>query len=117
MSTPGPNTRSSPRLQHEVLVSVTSTVGVFTGWGTNLSLGGVFVNAPAVAPQDTPVDVLLQLPGQPECKLKGRVAWSRAAGPGVDEPGIGIQFLSPDIETQARIAKMVERLTQDLASA
>ena len=106
--------RRSPRLQHEVLVSVHSPTGVFSGWGTNLSLGGVFVNAPAITPLDTPVDVLLQLPGQPECKLKGRVAWSRASGPGVDEPGIGIQFLNPDDETRARIAAMVERLTVDL---
>jgi uncharacterized protein (TIGR02266 family) len=101
-------------LQHEVLVSVTSAAGVFSGWGTNLSLGGVFVNAPSGAPQGAPVDVLLQLPGQPECKLKGRVAWARASGPGVDEPGIGIQFIDPDDETRARIAAMVARLTQDL---
>ncbi len=114
--TPGADTRKSPRLQHEVLVSVTSPGHVFSGWGTNLSLGGVFVNAPAGAPQGTAVDVLLQLPGQPECKLKGRVAWARATGPGVDEPGIGIQFLEPDDETKARIKAMVERLTVDLAS-
>jgi uncharacterized protein (TIGR02266 family) len=107
--------RRSPRLQHEVLVSLTSTGGVFSGWGTNLSNGGVFVNAPAVLPQSTPVDVLLQLPGQSECKLKGRVAWTRASGPGVDEPGIGIQFVDPDEETKARIEAMVVRLTTDLA--
>ena len=98
-----------------MLVSVTSPGSVFSGWGTNLSLGGVFVNAPATTPQDTPVDVLLQLPGQPECKLKGRIAWTRAPGPGVAEPGIGIQFLNLDAEMQARIATMVERLTVDLA--
>ena len=107
--------RRAPRLQHEVLVSLTSPTGNFSGWGVNLSYGGVFVNAPATAPNGTPVDVLLQLPGQPEVKLKGRVAWARASGPGVDEPGVGIEFLELTEEMRARIAAMVERLSVDLA--
>ena len=111
----GEDTRRSPRLQHEVLVSVKSADGNFSGWGTNLSLGGVFVNAPAVAPHGAQVEVVLQLPGQPQCNLKGRVAWGRATGPGVDEPGFGIEFLEQDNEMKSRIAAMVERLTVDLA--
>jgi uncharacterized protein (TIGR02266 family) len=106
----------APRLRHEVMVQVTSSEGVFTGWGTNLSPGGVFVNTQRVLPLDTPLEILLQLPGQPECKLRGRVAWSKGAGPDVDEPGLGVQFVEPDAETARIIATMVERLSADLGA-
>ncbi len=107
--------RRSPRLNHEVMVGVTSEQGHFTGWGTNLSKGGVFVNSNSTPPKDTHVSVLLQLPGVPECKLEGRVAWSKPAGPAVDEPGMGIEFLNPDEATQRLVGQMVEKLRQDLA--
>ncbi|GAC1346320.1 MAG: hypothetical protein NVSMB23_23750 [Myxococcales bacterium] len=106
----------APRLRHEVMVQITSSQGVFTGWGTNLSPGGVCVNAQRTLPLDTQVDILLQLPGQPECKLRGRVAWSKGAGPDVDEPGLGVQFLEPDAGTARVIATMIERLSADLAA-
>jgi uncharacterized protein (TIGR02266 family) len=110
-------TRKSTRVHHEVMVGVTSEKGSFSGWGTNLSVGGVFVNS-AVAPEKgTPVNVLLQLPGHPECKLRGRVVWAQKAGPGVDEPGMGIEFIDPDEETKALVGQMVEKLRQDLARA
>src|SRR5579859_781440 len=110
-------TRRSARVHHEVMVGVTSADGTFSGWGTNLSSGGVFVNshhAPAIG---TRVSVLLQLPGHSECKLKGRVAWAQASGPGVDEPGMGIEFIDPDEPTKALVGQMVEKLTVDLARA
>jgi uncharacterized protein (TIGR02266 family) len=105
-----------PRLRHEVIVQVTSSEGVFTGWGTNLSPGGVFVNAGKLLPLDTRLEILLQLPGQPECKLRGRVAWSKGAGPDVDDPGLGVQFVEVDAETARIIATIVERLSADLAA-
>ena len=117
----GQGGRRNPRLKHEMLVSVTSPQGAFSGWGTNLSVGGVFVNAPdaaiAAARAGAGVDILLQLPGQPECKLKGRIAWAQANGPGVAEPGMGVQFIDPDAETRALIGRMMDRLSADLASA
>ena len=117
----GQGGRRNPRLQHEMLVQVTSPQGIYSGWGTNLSVGGVFVNAPdtaiVAAPAGAAVDILLQLPGQPECKLKGRIAWARANGPGVAEPGMGVEFLDPDAETRALIGRMMDRLSADLASA
>lgn len=111
--------RKNPRLQHEVLVSITSSQGTFSGWGTNLSAGGVFVNAPdaavATAKAGAGVDLLLQLPGQAECKLKGRIAWARANGPEVAEPGMGIEFVEPDAATRELIVRMMARLAADLA--
>ena len=109
--------RKQPRLQHEMMVSVSSPEGNFSGWGTNLSEGGVFVNAPGAPPGaklGASVEILLQLPGQTECKLKGKVMWAKGAGPDVPEPGVGIQFVDPDETTRARIADLMQRLGVDL---
>ena len=110
-------TRRSARVHHEVMVGVSSEEGTFSGWGTNLSVGGVFVNSHHAPPVGTPVNVLLQLPGHSECKLTGRVAWTQASGPGVDEPGMGIEFLQVDADTRELVGRMVEKLSQDLARA
>jgi uncharacterized protein (TIGR02266 family) len=112
---PGSPTRKSPRVHHEFIVGVTSEHESYSGWGTNLSMGGVFVNSNGAPPRGTAVSVLLQLPGVQECKLKGRVTRFQPAGPGVDEPGMGIEFVDPDEETKQRVGQMVEKLTQDLA--
>ncbi len=116
-SNPGTPTRRTERVHHEVMVGVTSPEGSFSGWGTNLSVGGVFVNSQHAPKVGTRVNVLLQLPGHGDCKLKGRVAWAQASGPGVDEPGMGIEFLETDEQTRALVGKMVERLSQDLTRA
>jgi uncharacterized protein (TIGR02266 family) len=116
-SNPGTPTRRTARVHHEVMVGVNSTEGSFSGWGTNLSVGGVFVNSQHAPKIGTRVNVLLQLPGHGECKLKGRVAWAQASGPGVDEPGMGIEFLETDEQTRALVGKMVEKLSQDLSRA
>ena len=110
--------RRSPRVDHEVMVAVRAVHerSEFTGWGTNLSASGVFVNTPAPPKPGVELSLLLQLPGIPECKLRGRVAWARAAGPGVDQAGMGVQFIEPDDQTQKLLAQMVQRLTVDLAA-
>jgi uncharacterized protein (TIGR02266 family) len=110
-------TRKSARVHHEVMVGVSSDQGIFSGWGTNLSVGGVFVNSALTPPKGTLVHVLLQLPGHAECKLSGRVAWAQKVAPGVDEPGMGIEFIDPDEATKALVAEMVEKLSSDLARA
>jgi uncharacterized protein (TIGR02266 family) len=110
-------TRRTARVHHEVMVGVTSEQDTFSGWGTNLSSGGVFVNSPDAPPIGTKVQVLLQLPGHTGCKLNGRVAWTQASGPGVDEPGMGIEFLEPDEATKKLVSEMVEKLSQDLTRA
>ena len=112
---PGVPSRRNARVNHEVLVGVTSGSDTFSGWGTNLSAGGVFVNSGRAHPIGTKVHVLLQLPGHSECALDGRVAWAKASGPGVDEPGMGIEFVEPTDETRTLIGQMVDKLTQDLA--
>lgn len=114
---PGTLTRRTARVHHEVMVGVTSDQGTFSGWGTNLSEGGVFVNSHHAPKVGTRVSVLLQLPGHGECKLKGRVAWVQPGGPRVDEPGMGIEFLDPDESTRKLVREMVAKLAQDLSRA
>src|SRR5438445_13105309 len=114
-SNPASPTRRSARVHHEVMVGVSSEQGTLSGWGTNLSVGGVFVNSHHSPPVGTAVNVLLQLPGHSECKLSGRVAWAQPSGPGVDEPGMGIEFLQGDDETRSLVGQIVEKLSQDLA--
>ena len=112
-----PHNRRAPRVDHEVMVAVRSDHGSFTGWGTNLSASGVFVNTQTTHPAGDEVALLLQLPGIPECKLRGRVAWSKPPGPDVAQPGIGIEFLEIDPAMRDVLAQMVQRLTADLAPA
>jgi len=110
--------RRWPRLHHEVMVSVSSEPhGGFSGWSTSVSRGGCFVNTHTALPVGEAVHVLLQLPGEPECKLQGRVVWSQPAGPGVDEPGMGLEFIDADDETLGRLARLVSQLARDLAPA
>jgi uncharacterized protein (TIGR02266 family) len=108
--------RKWPRLHHEVMVAVSSkTHGAFSGWSTSISAGGCFVNSPAAPPVGNVVSILLQLPGQPECKLHGRVIWSQPATPGVDDPGMGVEFIDADDETKARLGRVVQQLSKDLS--
>ena len=110
--------RKWPRLHHELIVTLSSQRhGRFSGWSTSVSQGGCFVNTNNAAPIGEVVQVLLQLPGESECKLQARVVWSQPAGPGVDEPGMGLEFLDADDATRARLGRIVAQLTKDLSSA
>jgi uncharacterized protein (TIGR02266 family) len=96
------------------MVAVRGQRGALTGWGTNLSATGVFMNTQNPSAAGDEVSVLLQLPGIPECKLRGRVAWAKPPGPEVEQPGMGIEFLETDDATRQILAEMVERLRKDL---
>jgi uncharacterized protein (TIGR02266 family) len=110
--------RKWPRLHHELMVTLSSEAhGNFSGWSTSVSQGGCFVNTNIAAPVDDVVQVLLQLPGEAECKLQARVVWSQPAGPGVDEPGMGLEFLDADDQTRERLGRIVAQLSKDLAGA
>jgi len=91
--------------------------GSFSGWSTSVSQGGCFVNTNIAAPVGDVVQILLQLPGEGECKLQARVVWSQPSGPGVDEPGMGLEFLDADETTRARLGRIVSQLSKDLSTA
>src|SRR2546428_13675313 len=100
---PASPTRRSARVHHEVMVGVSSEAGTFSGWGTNLSVGGGFVNSHHAPPLDTRVHILLQLSGHSEWKLLWRVAWAQADGPRADEPLVGIEFLQVHEEARTLV--------------
>ena len=113
-----PAKRKWPRLHHELMVTLSSERhGSFSGWSTSVSQGGCFVNTNIAAPVDDVVQVLLQLPGEGECKLQARVVWSQPSVPGVDEPGMGLEFLDADQATRDRLGRIVSQLSKDLAVA
>src|ERR671939_322709 len=96
--------RKWPRLHHELMVALSSARhGSFSGWSTSVSQGGCFVNTANAAPVGETVQVLLQLPGEAECKLRARVVWSQAAAPGGDGPGRGLKSPAADAATRARL--------------
>src|SRR3989475_11615582 len=97
---PASPTRRSARVHHEVMVGVSSEAGTFSGWGTNLSVGGVFVNSHHAPPLDTRVHILLPLPRHSEGKPLGRGAWAPASGAGGDEAGVGIEV--PEVREGGR---------------
>jgi hypothetical protein len=43
------------------------------------------------------------------------VIWSQSAAPGVDDPGMGIEFVDADDRTKALLARVVQQLTKDLS--
>jgi hypothetical protein len=43
------------------------------------------------------------------------VIWSQSAAPGVDDPGMGIEFIDADDRTKALLVRVVQKLTQDLS--
>jgi uncharacterized protein (TIGR02266 family) len=112
------NRRRSPRLHHEVPVAYRSVGSFLTEWATDISQGGLFINARKPLPVGTVVKLLVQLPGAEfPFDMSGRV--TRAVGP--DErgsaPGMAIEFIDLDAEKRARIDAFVVRLRRDLGVA
>jgi uncharacterized protein (TIGR02266 family) len=90
-------------------------------WGrvTNLSRGGIFVEADAVMPSETEVELEFALP-EAEAPLHStaRVVWAREGEPPVRRSGMGLQFLAIDRETSQKIESYVfERARHDAPGA
>ena len=78
------------------------------GLGTNLSRGGIFIEADAVMPSETEVELDFELP---EAKVPlhstARVVWAREGGPQGSRSGMGLQFLAIDRDTSRQIESFV----------
>ncbi len=111
--------RRSRRLDHDLPVVYRSAGGFLSEWATNISQGGIFINARKPLPVGTRVDVLVQLPGAPApCALVGRV--TRVVEPAADAtqaPGMGIEFTGIDREQRERIEAFVESVRSALDRA
>lgn len=106
--------RGADRLEHPVLVAYRTVDRFLADFGTNLSKGGVFVNTAEPLSVGTPVRLLVSLPDQEvPCEVTGRVIRVQDdAGGGT--PGMGIEFVDVEPETQERIAELVTYLRAKL---
>ena len=116
MAVPNENRRQANRLQHEIPVAYRSAGGFLTDWATDISQGGMFINALDPLPIGSEVKLLIQMPTMEfPLALAGRVA--RVVRPedgGV--PGMGIEFEGLDASRRDQIASLVRRLQRDLGS-
>lgn len=79
----------------------------------NLSLGGAFIHTPDPPAQGRRVLLQIHLPDGAALEAVGRVAWTQRALGASGEPhaiGVGIEFLSDDLETRGVIERYLEAL-------
>ena len=94
----------------EVETNVRIRTADIDAWGlvTNLSRGGIFIEADAVMPSETEVELDFELP---EANLPlhstARVVWAREGGPQGSRSGMGLQFLAIDREASRQIESFV----------
>jgi uncharacterized protein (TIGR02266 family) len=86
-------------------------------WGlsANLSRGGIFIEADAVMPSQTEVELEFELPetGGP-LHSTARVVWAREGASPSSRSGMGLQFLAIDREASRQIETFVfERARHD----
>jgi len=104
----------------EVETNVRIRTADVEAWGrsTNLSRGGIFVEADAVIPSDTEVELEFQLPeAGPPLQSTARVVWARDGEPQGPRSGMGLQFLAIDRTASQQIETFVfERARHELTS-
>jgi uncharacterized protein (TIGR02266 family) len=94
----------------EVETNVRIRTADIEAWGlsANLSRGGIFIEADAVMPSETEVELEFELP---EAKVPlhstARVVWAREGSPQGSRSGMGLQFLAIDREASQQIDSFV----------
>jgi len=109
-----PNRSGLARVELETDVRIRAA-GI-EAWGliSNLSRGGIFVEADAVMPSETEVELEFELP-EADLPLHStaRVIWARQGDPQGPRSGMGLQFLAIDREASQQIDSFVfERARQ-----
>lgn len=101
----------SERVSVEANIGATTASNFFVGFSGEIADGGVFVSTYSILDIDTPVAVLVTLPGGFEATVNGRVRWSRDPLNFDDEaePGIGVQFESLGSETRELILRFIRK--------
>ncbi|MGZ6077160.1 MAG: TIGR02266 family protein [Myxococcaceae bacterium] len=120
MSSDNPKSgRRADRLEHELPVAYRTVDGFITDWATNLSRGGMFINARNPLPIGTTVRIILQLPGAPvPFEVRGRVTRVQEFdNPTNQVPGMGVEFVDVTDELRDRIQRFVEQLRRELPEA
>lgn len=88
--------RECARVPLQAAVDLASDSNLFTGFGTNVSEGGLFVATINVLPVGTPVDLTFTLPGKSKLSVHGEVRWIREVNDRTPEvfPGVGVRFVN-----------------------
>jgi uncharacterized protein (TIGR02266 family) len=88
--------RECGRVPLQTSVDLASDSNLFTGFGTNVSEGGLFVATINVLPVGTPVDLTFTLPGKSKLTVHGEVRWIREVNDRTPDvfPGVGVRFVN-----------------------
>ena len=95
-----PHTRHHKRVKLQTEVSLSSESNFYSGFGQDLSDGGIFVATCNILEAGTQVDLSFTLPGEIPVVATGIVRWSREFNEATPEffPGMGVEFVDMAIE-------------------
>ena len=112
------NKRSTPRLEHEILVAYKTVDGFLSDWAVNLSQGGLFINTKTPQPVGAVVKLIISLPDTAfPYNISGRVMRINAPDNPAHEPaGMAIEFLDLDEAKRSHIERFVDTLRKALPS-
>ena len=99
--------RSSPRIAIEAQLGFESETNFYTGFGQDLSDGGLFIATYNMLPIGNEITVTFGLPEGREITADGRVVWLREPL-GDAPPGMGVRFQGLDDEDRAAILRFIE---------
>lgn len=103
--------RSSPRVPLSAEVDLSSDTNFFTGFSTDIAMGGLFVATLGPLPIGTHIALKFTLPGGAEITANGEVRWVRAFDEREPEmlPGMGVQFVDLTPKARAAIAEFIAK--------
>jgi uncharacterized protein (TIGR02266 family) len=103
-----PNHAGLARVEVETNVRIRTTNGEAWGLSANLSRGGIFVEADAVMPSETEVELDFELPETEQpLHSTARVVWAREGDHPGARSGMGLQFLAIDREASQQIETFI----------
>jgi uncharacterized protein (TIGR02266 family) len=102
--------RRCPRVPLEVQVGLDTHTNFYTGFGENVSSGGLFVATFALLPLGTSIELTFSLPDGAQLRVQSVVRWLR--DPHDLElrdtpPGMGLEFVELDPEARACVEAYV----------
>ncbi|HOX43919.1 MAG TPA: TIGR02266 family protein [Myxococcota bacterium] len=105
--------RSSRRVPCEVVVEYRTDQGFVRDFAEDIGAGGTFLRTERLFPVGTQLEVKLKPPGYLlGVRLRARVAWVKTLG---RPRGMGLEFLFSGARQQAKLARIVERLSAEHA--
>ncbi len=106
-----PARRTHDRIEAEFDVGVNTENNFYTGFGENISEGGLFVATPTPLSIGEQVSITFRLPGiDTPCAALGIVRWRRDPPAWSEQlPGMGLQFVEIDPATRALVDRFIAK--------